>query len=614
AALARAAELFDEPGPRHRQLLILSDLQETDWRAGDWPAPPHVVGAAMIRLNPPTEDNVVADRMVLSQGTAVAGQPNLLRVRLLNYRAENTPVEMVLRVDGEEHVRRPLELPGSSPHMERIPLIFTEPGEHRLSLSVDVRDALPADNTLFATVTVSPQLSVLVVDGQITSSVGAPSPSTDRHSAALYLRTALQALGSEGDSVRIDVVAPADLPGVVLDSQRVVILSAVRELPLPQVERLEQFVQTGGGLAVFLGPHARLDFYNTLLGGPHRPLGGLLPAELRDLLDTEGAEHPLRLVQADLDHPMLQRFKGTLRGALAGVDVYRAYAVVPREAWIVALLEQQLPLIVERGYGRGKVILFTTSPEPRWTNLPLRRLFLPLVSRLVSYLAGGGTGGAAQAVGEEIVLLRGGWDLDQPVYVVRPDGARLRAAVRVAGAEPLAVLPAEVVDRPGFYRLEFPSGSNNVAAGPRAGRPTGWKPVPHEDVAAGPRTGRPTGWKPVPHTGKMPVPHTGRMPVPHKTVRAVNTPRGESVPQLLDLDLAAQLAGNWRLEIVEAGGRAGGDDQTVATLLGGGPAGRGIWDTLLWTVLIFVLLEPLIANRIIGARTDEKAAKRRKVA
>ncbi|MCK4340906.1 MAG: GGDEF domain-containing protein [Phycisphaerae bacterium] len=28
-----------------------------------------------------------------------------------------------------------------------------------------------------------------------------------------------------------------------------------------------------------------------------------------------------------------------------------------------------------------------------------------------------------------------------------------------------------------------------------------------ENVAAGPRTGRPTGWKPVPHTGEMPVPH-----------------------------------------------------------------------------------------------------------
>ncbi|MCK4341481.1 MAG: hypothetical protein KAY37_07150 [Phycisphaerae bacterium] len=66
---------------------------------------------------------------------------------------------------------------------------------------------------------------------------------------------------------------------------------------------------------------------------------------------------------------------------------------------------------------------------------------------------------------------------------------------------------------------------NNVAAGLRTDRTTGWKPVPHENVAAGLRTDRPTGWKPVPHnkvaagcvwhrhlaggiiTGWKPVPH-----------------------------------------------------------------------------------------------------------
>ncbi len=73
------------------------------------------------------------------------------------------------------------------------------------------------------------------------------------------------------------------------------------------------------------------------------------------------------------------------------------------------------------------------------------------------------------------------------------------------------VQPTEVRDgnlAPADDRRSTPAGTTTVAAGPRTGRPTGWKPVPHTTVAAGPRTGRPTGWKPVPHTGKMPVPHT----------------------------------------------------------------------------------------------------------
>jgi hypothetical protein len=561
-ALSRAAALLSQSGPRHPWLLVLTDLQETDWRQADWPQPPHTVGVALVRLRPPTQDNVVADQMVLSQGTTVVGQPNLLRVRLVNYRPATTPVVMVLTVDGREQVRRPLELPGGSPHVERIPLVFDEAGEHRLKLSVEVNDALPADNTLFAAVTVNPLLSVLLVDGQ-----AAAGP---RQSAAFYTRAALRVTSRTGQSVQADVVPPTDLPGVTLDSYRVVVLSAVRDLPLAQVERLEQFVQAGGGLAIFLGADADRDFYNELMGGPSRPLGGLLPAEVRGLRETAGGERPLYLAEADLSHPMLQRFKDNLRGALAGINVYRAHAVVPRDAWVVATLDQQLPLIVERTYGRGKVILFTTAPEPRSTNLPLRRSFLPLMTQMVSYLAGGGAGDADHNVGEQLMLLRGGWDASQPLYVVRPDGGRVLAAVQVVGAEPQAALPADAVDQPGFYQLESPS-----SAGPQR-------------------------------------------PASGHTVLAVNTPRRESVPHVIAPAELEKPAGKWRLRVVDATGLTGdavrGEQGVLTTLMTSGPAGRGIWDALLWTVLILVLVEPLIANRIRGARAADAATSARRAA
>jgi len=65
-ALSRAAALLSQSGPRHPWLLVLTDLQETDWRQADWPQPPHTVGVALVRLRPPTQDNVVADQMVLA--------------------------------------------------------------------------------------------------------------------------------------------------------------------------------------------------------------------------------------------------------------------------------------------------------------------------------------------------------------------------------------------------------------------------------------------------------------------------------------------------------------------------------------------------------------------
>lgn len=557
AALARATDLLQAAGPRHRRLVIVSDLQESDWRQTEWPAPPHAIGAALVRLNPPTADNVAVEQVMLSQGSAVVGQPNLLRVRLVNYREEASAVELALQVDGREHVRRPIELGGGRPHVESIPLTFALPGPHRIELRADVHDALPADNRLYFAVDVRAQLPVLLVDGE----------ADVRTSAALYLRAALQALGTEGDSVQLQTASPAELAGAALDHQRVVILSGVRDLPNSQVERLEQYVAGGGALAVFPGPGADREFYNQLLGGADRPRGGLLPAELHEVLDTAGAEQSLSLVAADVAHPMLQRFQGPLRGALAGIDVYRAYTLVPRQAWTVASLGRsvaadgtgglQLPLIVERSYGDGRVLLFAVAPEPSWTNLPLRRSFLPLVGGMVSYLAGGGGQPGDHQVGEELVVLRGGWNPDQPVSVVRPDGLRLRAAVRTRGAEPLAVLPPESVDQPGFYELDPPG----------------------------------------------------------ETSYAVNVPRSESIPRQLDLDAARRLAGNWRLDIVDSPARGGIlGAQATAAVLAGGPAARGLWDALLWIVLLVVLIEPPLANRLAGLVRGSDAPARRAVA
>ena len=88
---------------------------------------------------------------------------------------------------------------------------------------------------------------------------------------------------------------------------------------------------------------------------------------------------------------------------------------------------------------------------------------------------------------------------------------------------------------------------------------------------------------------------------------AVNVPRQESSPEILDIAAAEQLAGNWQLNLIDAEewNEADGRESLVA----GGWLSRGIWDTLLWTVFVLVLAEPLIANRIFWFRRS--AAERR---
>ncbi|HUU97402.1 MAG TPA: BatA domain-containing protein [Phycisphaerae bacterium] len=612
-ALGRAAKLFQDPAPRNRLLLVLSDLQAGDWRQMDWPQPVHPISVGLVPMTPAgsrchTWDNVVADQVELSQGTAVVGQPSLLRVRLVNYRAETTPAELILDVDGTERLRRPIELPGESPHVERIPLEFERPGTRRLKLEVHCRDGLAADNTLYATVRVNPQLPVLLVDGEREAGRG--------RSAAFFLRAALRAVSAEGDAIQVETIRPEELSATTLNGQRVVILSAVRRLSVAQLEELERFVQAGAGLAIVLGEYTDRVFYNEVMGAATRPLGGLLPAELQTLVEANVAAgprtgrgpddgyppesyqevlEPLHILNADLDHPVLQRFKGTLRSALAGVSVYRVYATRPRAGWVLAALDRDLPLLVERSYGRGRVLLCTTAAHPRWTNVPLRRLFVPLCSRTVSYLAGGGSGWdghGERVVGEDLELLRGGWDVSRPVYFERPDGTRDRATVKVVEADPVAYVPAEKVKRPGFYRLE--SSPDEPRASARAATATGEMRGTAQSLA-------------------------------------VNVPRRESSPDVLDLAVAEKLAGNWRLHVIDdvaagprenvaAGPRTGrgpGEERPSrqqGSLLSAGWLSRGVWDTLLWTVFVFVLAEPIIANQIIRFRRAARQMQKRRAA
>jgi len=551
-ALGRAARLFQDPAPRNRLLLVLSDLQAGDWRQMEWPQPVHPISVGL---------------------AAVVGQPSLLRVRLVNYRAETTPAELILDVDGTERLRRPIELGGESPQVERIPLEFERPGTRRLKLEVHCRDGLAADNTLYATVRVNPQLPVLLVDGEREAGRG--------RSVAFFLRAALRAVSAEGDAIQVETIRPEELSAATLNGQRVVILSAVRRLSVAQLEELERFVQAGAGLAIVLGEYTDRVFYNEVMGAATRPLGGLLPAELQTLVEAQETVEPLHILNADLDHPVLQRFKGTLRSALAGVSVYRVYATRPRAGWVLAALDRDLPLLVERSYGRGRVLLCTTGTHPRWTNLPLRRVFVPLCSRTVSYLAGGGSGWEGQAgrvVGEDLELLRGGWDVSRPVYFERPDGARGRAMVKVVEADPVAYVPASEVNRPGFYALQ-----GRVASGAGGERRTGQTPVPR--------------------------------------ALAVNLPRRESSPDVLDVGVAEKLAGNWRLHVIDdaaAEPRTGRDDPSAArqhgSLLSAGWLSRGVWDTLLWTVFAFVLAEPIIANQIIRFRRAARQMHKRRAA
>ena len=548
--LLRATQMFEYADQRSRSLLMLTDLQEGDWRQSDWPQPDTPIGSLLVALPAPTTDNLLIDQADLAQTAFVVGQPNLLRVRMSNHRNARAETDLVLTVDGKPTTRRRVQLLGDSPLIEQVPFAFETAGEHQLGVHLDCTDALAVDNTFYVSARVNRRLPVLIVDGGVDRS--------GRRTAGFFLRTAMTAVSSQGEQVRTDLIAVEDLPPVQLNEYDVVVLSNVDRLPLIEVERLEKFVAGGGGLAVFLGDRCSEEFISELMCSPTRPNGGLLPAHVGEVVQAGEAESALHLVESELDHPMLQRFKGSLRSALGGVDVYRAHRLTPRSGWVLASMNDSLPLIVEHAFGQGRVVLFATSPQPDWTNLPVRRVFVPLVNRLVGYLSGSGPVESGNEVGAELALLRGGWDYRTPLTVLRPDGVELTASVRLHGTEPIAYLAPEAVSQTGFYRLTTDPDAKDASR-----------------------------------------------------LHAVNAPRRESIPKVLDAASLDQQSGRWRVRVVHADavGRDNEDQITrqIDSLLTDDRSGLQIWNVLLWTVLVIVMFEPLFADwtgRFLSGRSE----------
>ena len=56
-------------------------------------------------------------------------------------------------------------------------------------------------------------------------------------------------------------------------------------------------------------------------------------------------------------------------------------------ARVLARLDDGEPLLVQRNVGRGKTLMLGTSVHVNWSNLPLRPIFLPLVTQLTFDLA-----------------------------------------------------------------------------------------------------------------------------------------------------------------------------------------------------------------------------------
>ena len=284
-----------------------------------------------------------------------------------------------LRVDGEVVAKGFLDIPPRQKAVQIFTHRFDKSGGGAIQGSAEIdSDALAADDIHHFTLDIPREVRALVVNG---------SPHPNRFlDETFFVRAALDAPGSPVRTIprELDALTPEDLSACDL-----VILANVRALSPAQVSALSSFVDRGGGLSISLGDQVDADLFN-------ERLGALLPRRLR-LLKT--AVHPkaqspkrraARLGSLDLSHPALSPFAAEDGESLMAAHFF-SYFLLEAEGQptgrTLASFDDGAPALIERKQGQGRVMLFTSSLDRAWSDLPIRAAFLPLMQRLMGSLS-----------------------------------------------------------------------------------------------------------------------------------------------------------------------------------------------------------------------------------
>jgi aerotolerance regulator-like protein/VWA domain-containing protein len=305
-------------------------------------------------------------------------------------------------------------------------------------------DNLTVDNKRFFTIHATDKLNVLLVDGD---------PKTNIYeSETFYLEKALNPGREHSSPIKPTVCSIQEISNISFANFPIVFLCNVETIPYEKIRELETFVKDGGAVIVSLGNKVDSNYYNTSLSAllPHR----LHATRTFSSNSPLSEEQPLCLKPAEPIHPVLRILSEADRGALSSAKFYRIFYVDPKTQGMcktILSFSDDTPAFIERQIERGRCILFTSSIDRDWTDMPIKPFFLPLVQQLCRYLSG--------RVGEEgqnEIIVKQGWQSPCPydtekIEITNPEGTKTVVQPQMTNNEK-SFLYSET-DMPGFYAI-----------------------------------------------------------------------------------------------------------------------------------------------------------------
>jgi von Willebrand factor type A domain len=282
----------------------------------------------------------------------------------------------------------------------------------------------------------------------------------------LYFRAALESVTEAG--FVLEPLAVEQATNQSLSKYAFVVLSDVSSLPPGLENSLRAYVNGGGSLLVALGASSaaltRVPVSNEAIQGT-------------SYAGREGDRFQI-VASADAEHPSLRR-----ANKLDGVQFYQVVRVDPGQSRVIARLTNQVPVLLEKQVGEGRVLVFASTFDNSANDFPLHASFVPFVEETAQYL-GGQRGRSTNVAVDSFIELRSAKDQGASVDVIDPDGKHPLSLKEAATTQSFQV------NREGFYEIRRANGRVEMVAVHADRRESDLASVPRETLDLWHNTGR----------------------------------------------------------------------------------------------------------------------------
>lgn len=234
----------------------------------------------------------------------------------------------------------------------------------------------------------------------------------DNLAGVSYTATILDAQGGENNQINYTSISPEELSNTDITEFDALILEQLDVIPEFIFSSIQEFVQNGKGVMFFPSETADIQNYNQFMDLFN---AGHFVGVLGEYTSFKSIAKASVLLE---DHPifngLFERDSEDEELTFAAPDIYYYLKMRTNSTGLglnIIEMNNGDPLLREKKFGEGRVLIYTIGNDPSWSNFPVKALYAPAYYRTMLYASSLEEGGLSNQLLGEVFEWKGDTDL-----------------------------------------------------------------------------------------------------------------------------------------------------------------------------------------------------------